>query len=90
MYYGENAGNLIIRGDNTLVLERLRSQYEGKIKCIYIDPPYNNGENYAHYTDKDSSSNWLENMKIFYQNYIVFWQKMEAYGCLLMTRKFII
>ncbi len=63
MYYGENAGNLIIRGDNTLVLERLRSQYEGKIKCIYIDPPYNNGENYAHYTDKDSSSNWLENMK---------------------------
>lgn len=55
--------NLIIKGDNNIVLERLFPQYEGKIKCIYIDPPYNNGENYTHYVDKGSSQNWLENMK---------------------------
>lgn len=36
-------GNLIIEGDNLLALKALLSQYAGKIKCIYIDPPYNTG-----------------------------------------------
>lgn len=55
--------NIIFQGDNRVVLDRLFPQYEKRIKCIYIDPPYNNGENYAHYTDRDSSLKWLENMK---------------------------
>ena len=36
-----NSGNLIIHGDNLEALKALLPKYEGKVKCIYIDPPYN-------------------------------------------------
>ena len=39
--YGEDTGNMIIHGDNLEALKSLLPQYEGKIRCIYIDPPYN-------------------------------------------------
>lgn len=38
-----DSGNMIIHGDNLEALKALLPQYEGKIKCIYIDPPYNTG-----------------------------------------------
>jgi adenine-specific DNA-methyltransferase len=38
-----DAGNLLIQGDNLLVLKALLPYYAGKVKCIYIDPPYNTG-----------------------------------------------
>ena len=38
-------GNLIIEGDNLLALKALLPQYAGKVKCIYIDSPYNTGNN---------------------------------------------
>lgn len=38
-----DSGNKIIHGDNLEALKSLLPQYEGKIKCIYIDPPYNTG-----------------------------------------------
>lgn len=42
--YGEPTdGNLLIHGDNLLALKALESEFTGKIKCIYIDPPYNTG-----------------------------------------------
>lgn len=41
----------IIHGDNNDVLDCLLLDYKEKINCIYIDPPYNNGENYTHYDD---------------------------------------
>lgn len=63
MYFNDSSPNMIIKGDNRVVLDKLISKYEKKIKCIYIDPPYNNGENYTHYTDKNGSLEWLENMK---------------------------
>lgn len=50
--------NLIIQGDNKVVLNSIKEFY-GKVKCIYIDPPYNNGENYHHYNDRDHED-WLE------------------------------
>ena len=40
---GENSQNLIIHGDNLEALKALMPYYQGKIKCIYIDPPYNTG-----------------------------------------------
>lgn len=43
--------NMIIHGDNLLALKSLLSQYEGRIKCIYIDPPYNTGEEGWVYND---------------------------------------
>ena len=42
-YGDEDAGNMVIHGDNLEALKSLLPKYEGKIKCIYIDPPYNTG-----------------------------------------------
>ena len=43
--------NLLIQGDNIPVLQPLGPIFNGQIKCIYIDPPYNNGESYHYYND---------------------------------------
>ncbi|MBQ9478481.1 MAG: hypothetical protein IJU71_02915, partial [Selenomonadaceae bacterium] len=44
-------GNMIVHGDNLLVLKSLLPQFEGGIKCIYIDPPYNTGNENWVYND---------------------------------------
>lgn len=49
--YGEGDGNMIIHGDNLSALKSLLPQYEGKIRCIYIDPPYNTGNEGWVYND---------------------------------------
>lgn len=54
--------NKIIHGDSFDVLDVLYSQYAGKIRCIYIDPPYNNGEAYTHYNDQYGHEEWLDNI----------------------------
>lgn len=54
--------NRIIKGDNVEVLNLLRQDYCGKIDCIYIDPPYNNNENYVHYDDNSGFEKWLANL----------------------------
>ena len=50
-YNAEHSDNMIIRGDNLEALKSLLPQYEGKIKCIYIDPPYNTGNENWVYND---------------------------------------
>jgi len=50
-YNAEKSENMIIRGDNLEVLKALLPQYEGRIKCIYIDPPYNTGNEKWVYND---------------------------------------
>jgi len=50
-YNGEQSDNLIIRGDNLEALKSLLPKYEGKVKCIYIDPPYNTGNEGWVYND---------------------------------------
>ncbi|MEK7655614.1 MAG: site-specific DNA-methyltransferase [Patescibacteria group bacterium] len=53
---GENdSENIIIEGDNLLALKALLPQYQGKVKCIYIDPPYNTGNEGWAYNDNVSS-----------------------------------
>lgn len=57
-----DAGNLIVQGDNLLALKALLPYYAGKVKCIYIDPPYNTGEQNWTYNDHVASpeiSKWL-------------------------------
>lgn len=49
--YGEANGNMIIHGDNLSALKSLLPEYEGKIRCIYIDPPYNTGNEGWVYND---------------------------------------
>lgn len=47
----EDSDNMIIKGDNLEALKTLLPQYEGRIKCIYIDPPYNTGNEKWCYND---------------------------------------
>lgn len=58
-----NTDNMIIHGDNLLALKALLPEYEGKVKCIYIDPPYNTGNAFEHYDDSVEHSTWLSLMK---------------------------
>ncbi|MBY0380265.1 MAG: site-specific DNA-methyltransferase, partial [Burkholderiales bacterium] len=55
--------NLIIKGNNLLALHSLKPIYQGKIKLIYIDPPYNTGNDGFKYNDKFNHSTWLTFMK---------------------------
>lgn len=59
-YSGET---LIIKGNNLLALSSILKRFEGKIKCIYIDPPYNTGSDSFHYNDNFNHSSWLLFMK---------------------------
>jgi adenine-specific DNA-methyltransferase len=52
-------GNMIIRGENLQVLEALSPEFAGRVRCIYIDPPYNNQEQYQHYADSLGHERWL-------------------------------
>lgn len=54
--------NMLIHGDNLLALKALENKYAGKIKCIYIDPPYNTGSAFEHYDDNLEHSIWLNLM----------------------------
>ena len=55
--------NILIHGDNLLALKALENKYAGKVKCIYIDPPYNTGSAFEHYDDNLEHSQWLGLMK---------------------------
>ena len=59
------SGNLLIEGDNLLALKALLPYYAGQVKCIYIDPPYNTGEESWVYSDSVTSpviQEWLGNV----------------------------
>lgn len=61
--YGESdTENMIINADNLLALKALEQKFTGKIKCIYIDPPYNTGNAFEHYDDGIEHSIWLNLM----------------------------
>lgn len=61
--YGDpNSENMLIHGDNLLALKALEQDYAGKVKCIYIDPPYNTGNAFEHYDDGVEHSEWLNLM----------------------------
>ena len=62
--YGDTeSGNMLIHGDNLLALKALEQEYSGKVKCIYIDPPYNTGSAFEHYDDNLEHSKWLSLMR---------------------------
>lgn len=67
--YGEESGNMLVKGDNLLALKALEQAYAGKVKCVYIDPPYNTGARIdadgkeVGYEDGLEHSEWLNMMK---------------------------
>lgn len=59
----KDTDNLIIKGNNLLALASLLKRYEGQVKCVYIDPPFNTGSDSFMYNDKFNHSTWLTFMK---------------------------
>lgn len=62
-YFDVEKDNLIIKGNNLLALHTIRDKFAGKVKLIYIDPPYNTGADSFAYNDKFNHSSWLTFMK---------------------------
>jgi len=55
--------NVLIHGDNLLALKALEADYTGKVRCVFIDPPYNTGSAFTHYDDGLEHSIWLGLMR---------------------------
>ena len=55
--------NRLIFGDNLLALKALEAEFAGKVKCVFIDPPYNTGSAFEHYDDGLEHSIWLSMMR---------------------------
>ena len=55
--------NRLIFGDNLLALKALEQEFSGKVKCVFIDPPYNTGSAFTHYDDGVEHSIWLSLMR---------------------------
>lgn len=55
--------NRLIFGDNLLALKALEAEFSGKVKCVFIDPPYNTGSAFEHYDDGVEHSIWLSLMR---------------------------
>ena len=62
-YGDKNTENMLIYGDNLLTLKAIEQDFTGKVKCIYIDPPYNTGGAFDQYYDNLEHSIWLNLIK---------------------------
>ena len=60
---GDLFDNQLIKGDNLLALKALEAEFAGKVKCVFIDPPYNTGSAFTHYDDGLEHSIWLGLMR---------------------------
>jgi adenine-specific DNA-methyltransferase len=74
--------NRLIFGDNLLALKALEQEFSGKIKCVYIDPPYNTGSAFSHYDDGLEHSIWLGLMR---DRLEILWRLLEANGSLWIS-----
>ena len=77
-----NADNLLIQGDNLLALKALIPFYAGRVKCIFIDPPYNTQSAFEHYDDKLEHSQWLSMM---YPRLVLLRELLADDGCIWVT-----
>lgn len=73
--------NSLIFGDNLLALKALEQDYAGKVKCVYIDPPFNTGEAFEHYEDGLEHSTWLDLMA---QRLRLIWKLLAPEGTLFI------
>ena len=81
--YGDpKAENMLIHGDNLLALKALEQDFAGKIKCIFIDPPYNTGSAFEHYDDGIEHSLWLSLMS---KRLVLLWGLLREDGSLWIT-----
>lgn len=74
--------NRLIFGDNLLALKALEQEFAGKIKCVYIDPPYNTGAAFAHYDDGVEHSIWLSLIR---ERLEVLWRLLSSDGAIWVS-----
>lgn len=74
--------NKLIFGDNLLALKALEQEYAGKVKCVFIDPPYNTGSAFEHYDDGVEHSLWLSLMR---DRIAIIRTLLDEDGCLWIT-----
>jgi adenine-specific DNA-methyltransferase len=74
--------NRLIFGDNLLALKALEQEFTGKIKCIFIDPPYNTGSAFEHYDDGVEHSLWLSLIRARLE---ILWTLLTNDGCIWIT-----
>ena len=55
--------NLLVHGDNLVALKNLRRELEGKVRCVYLDPPFNTGRTFAEYNDSLEAGDWAAMMR---------------------------
>jgi adenine-specific DNA-methyltransferase len=77
-----SAENLLIQGDNLLALKALMPFYAGRVKCIFIDPPYNTQSAFEHYDDRLEHSQWLSMM---YPRLVLLRELLAADGSIWVT-----
>lgn len=80
--YGEPSENLLIQGDNLLALKALVPFYAGRVKCIFVDPPYNTQSAFEHYDDRLEHSQWLSMM---YPRLVMLRELLADDGSIWMT-----
>lgn len=74
--------NFIIKGNNLIALHSLKKRFAGKVKLIYIDPPYNTGKDSFNYNDHFNHSSWLTFMK---NRLEVAWELLSDEGTIWMS-----
>lgn len=74
--------NRLIYGDNLLALKALEHEFTGKVKCIYIDPPYNTGSAFEHYDDGVEHSLWLSLIR---ERIEILWRLLRNDGSLWIS-----
>jgi adenine-specific DNA-methyltransferase len=80
-YGNTGSQNMLIHGDNLLALKALEQDYAGKIKCIYIDPPFNTGAAFEHYDDGIEHSIWLD---LMYQRFVILYNLLANDGVIFV------
>jgi adenine-specific DNA-methyltransferase len=78
----EQFDNRLIFGDNLLALKALEQEFAGKVKCVFIDPPYNTGSAFEHYDDGIEHSLWLSLLR---ERLELLWRLLSADGSLWIT-----
>ena len=74
--------NMLIKGDNLLALKALEADYAGKVKCVFIDPPYNTGSAFKHYPDGLEHSIWLSLIR---ERLSILWHLLADDGTIWIT-----
>lgn len=74
--------NQLIFGDNLLALKALEAEFTGKVKCMFIDPPYNTGSAFEHYNDGLEHSTWLSLIRVRLE---ILWTLLREDGSIWVT-----